>query len=128
MREHAVGADVMALDDVAAQRDHGIDLGVRKIGIAEAVAAVADLDADRARIDVGLVFPARDAGVPGPARLWHELPDLAALVDDVMARHLGDRITQARQRCRRVRGAGVVEQQNVGGELRRPRPVVGRGP
>src|SRR6185437_14498849 len=57
MREHAIGADFLALHDVLAERDHRIDLPLRKIRIAEVVAGIADLDSDRARIDVALAFP-----------------------------------------------------------------------
>ena len=61
----------------AAQRDRRRDLPRRKIGIAEIVAGIADLDADGARVDVGVACPDRHAGVPGALRLRHELDDRA---------------------------------------------------
>ena len=49
----------------AAQRDDRRDLPLGKIRIAEIVAGIADLDADRARVDVGVAAPGRHPGVPG---------------------------------------------------------------
>src|SRR6185295_5403750 len=49
MREHALAADWMARDDVAAQLDQRIDLRAGKIPIAVFVAGIDDLDPDRAR-------------------------------------------------------------------------------
>ena len=46
MRQHALAADDAAREDVAAERDHGVDLRIGKIPIAVLVARVRDLDAD----------------------------------------------------------------------------------
>ena len=71
--EHAMRRHVAAEHDAAAQRDHGGDLAQREIRIAPIVAAIDDLDPDRAGIDVFLAGPGGDAGVPGalgsPARI-----------------------------------------------------------
>src|SRR5450830_956618 len=59
------GNRAAAGDDRFAERDHRRDLPQRKITIAEFVPRIDDLDADRARIDIGLAGPGRYAGMPG---------------------------------------------------------------
>ena len=76
--------NAVAREDVAAERDHGVDLRVGEIAVAEFVPGIDDLDADRARIDVGHALPRRHAGMPGAPRFRHELIDAAVLVDEVV--------------------------------------------
>ena len=94
--EHAMRRNVAAEHDAAAQRDHGGDLAQRKIRIAPVVAAIDDLDADRAGIDVFLAGPQRRAGVPGalgsPARI-------------ARCGRPPARCSARRRRCRRCRAA-----------------------
>src|SRR6266702_7566577 len=89
MREHAMGRHLAAKHDAAAQRDHGGDLAQRKVRIAPVMAAIDDLDTDRAGVDVFLAGPMRRAGVPGALALWHALHDAAVFEHDVMRRNLG---------------------------------------
>ena len=109
MRRH-----VAAEHDAAAQRDHGGDLAQREIRIAPVVAAVDDLDPDRAGIDVFLAGPERHAGVPGALALGHALHDAAVLQHDVMRRYVGAGGAKLGDRAFHIRHAGVVQQDHVG--------------
>ena len=103
-------------------RHSAITAAIWRIGksrIAEIVSGIDDLDADRAGVDVGLARPGRHAGVPGAARLRHELHDAAVLVDEVMARHPRLGVAQPIERRLGALHAGVVQQDDVG--VRRPR-------
>src|SRR5204863_7097138 len=81
--KHPLPRDMASPDDVAAERDDGIDLRVGKIAIAEFVPRVDDLDADGARIDVGRAFPRSGASVPGALRFRHHLDDATVLIDEI---------------------------------------------
>ena len=91
--EHAIGPDLMALDDVAHQLDHqlhlfwrvGLKFGGAAVG-AGSVAQVHDLDADGVPVEHGMAVPRTDARVPGPAILIHQTIDARALFvgDEVM--------------------------------------------
>jgi hypothetical protein len=67
MGENVLRRDDVAEQDVAAEGDDPVDLPVGESPVAEFVARIDDLDADGARIDVGLAGPVRLAGVPGRA-------------------------------------------------------------
>ena len=77
-------ANVAARHDVAAERDDGVDLRIGKIAVAEFMSRIDDLDADRARVDIGDAFPRRSAAVPGAPRFRHELIDAAVFVDEIV--------------------------------------------
>jgi hypothetical protein len=89
MREHPMGRHLAAEHDAAAQRDHGRGLAQRKIRIAPVMAAIDDLDADRAGIDVFLAGPGRDAGMPGALGFRDALHDTAVFQHDVMRGNVG---------------------------------------
>src|SRR5262245_4824405 len=55
--EHAVRWNAVAREDAAAERRHGCDLTAWEIRIAVVVSRVDDLDADRARVEIGLARP-----------------------------------------------------------------------
>ena len=105
---------VAAEHDAAAQRDHGGDLAQREIRIAPVMAAVNDLDPDRAGIDVFLAGPARHAGMPGALALRHALHDAAVFQHDVVRRDLGARGAKLGDRAFHIRHAGVVQHDHVG--------------
>ena len=88
------------------------------------MAGIDQLDADRARVDVAMAAPERDAGVPGAAILRHQAEDAAVLLDHVVRADLRRRVAHPRQR--RVAGlhAGVVQHQHVDGRVA-ARVVVG---
>src|SRR6202022_4216850 len=83
MPEHAVGRHLAAEHDATAQRDHGGDLAQRKLRVAPVMAAIDDLDADRAGVDVFFAGPGCRAGVPGALGLRHALHDAAVFENDV---------------------------------------------
>ena len=92
--------------DAAAQRDHGGDLAQRKIRIAPVMAAIDDLDPDRAGIDVFLAGPRGHAGVPGALGFRHALHDAAVFQHDVMRRHVGAGGAELGDRAFHIRHAG----------------------
>src|SRR5262245_38209529 len=55
--EHAVGWNAVTREDAAAECRDGGDLAAREIGIAVVVTRIDDLDADRARVEVGFARP-----------------------------------------------------------------------
>ena len=112
--EDAGVGDRPALADIRHQFDHRAHLNIGERPVAELVAGVDDLDADRATVDVALALPERLAGVPGAARLRHEGEDAAVLLDHIVGRDPGRRIAQPRQRRLAGRHAGIVEQDHVG--------------
>ncbi len=119
MSEHAIRRHVAAEHDAAAQRDHRCDLAQRIIRIAPVMAAVDDLDADRAGIDVLFAGPAGDAGMPGALALRHALHDAAILQHDVMCGDLGAGGAELGDGALDVGHAGVMQHDHVG------LPVVG---
>ncbi len=106
--------DVAAEHDAAAQRDDSRGLAQREIRIAPVMAAVDDLDSDRAGVDVFLAGPGRNAGMPGPLGLGHALHDPAVLQHDVVGGHLGSRRAETGDRALDVRHPRVVQQDHVG--------------
>ena len=84
----------MSLGDAAAERDHRRDLRPAEIAIAEGMAGVHHLDADRQRVDVALAAPRAAAGVPGAIGLPHHLGDPPVLVHEVVGRHFADRVAE----------------------------------
>src|SRR5690348_11775153 len=62
MGEHTERRDRPTAEDVARERDHGLDLRVGEFRTAFVMPRVADFDPDRARIDVARAFPGRFAG------------------------------------------------------------------
>jgi hypothetical protein len=57
MGEDTIRRDHVTREEIAAKRDHGLDLRVREVRISEVMSGIGDLDTDRARIDVGLTGP-----------------------------------------------------------------------
>ena len=98
-----------------------------KSTIAEFVPRIDDLDADRARIDIGLAGPGRHAGVPGAPLLRHALHDAAVLEHHVMRRHFALRRAQPLERRFAGPHAGVVQQDHVGLAPELAFVVIGRG-
>src|SRR6266852_312090 len=131
MRQDAVRPDKMPAHNVPAQSNHLPDLRLGKIRIAEIVPRIGDLDADRARVDVLLAFPAGNAGMPGAARLGHALNDAAVVVDEIMRGYAGLRIAaDTAQTLERRLGAfhpGVVQHDHVRTPMTVPLAVVRRG-
>jgi hypothetical protein len=77
-------------DDVANERDDGVDLGGGEVGELDAwrsiVAHVHDLDADGARVELGVPTPKTLAGMPGAAILVdHAIDGRRLEADEVMA-------------------------------------------
>ena len=107
--------DLPPRDDVLAQRDDGRDLRGR-IGVgrpAVLMALMRDLDADRHVVHVGLAVPDAAAGVPGPARLGHELQQRAVGHYHVMGGDLHDRIAQQLDRGLAGRHARVMQDERI---------------
>ena len=75
----------MAAQNVAAKRLHRLHLRIGKFEVAELVAGIVDLDADRAGIEVGLAGPQALPGMPGALVLAHHLGDAPLLVDEIVA-------------------------------------------
>ncbi len=98
-----------------------VDLGVRERAVAEFVAGIDDLDADRDGIHIGLALPIGDPGMPGAALLRHQAIDAAILLDQVVAgdaRRIG--VGQAGQGLGPGGHAGIVQDDDV----RRPGALV----
>ena len=114
----------MARHDIAAELDQPIDLRVGKIAIAELVAGISDLDADRAGVDIGCALPRRRAGMPGAARFRHELVDAAVLIDEIVAGDTGFLVGEPRDRFFGGLHSGVMQQQDI--DARRACVVVRR--
>jgi hypothetical protein len=123
--EHAGGGNRMARQDVTTECDHGFDLQVGKVAVAEVVPRIDDLDADGVRVDVGHAVPRSQAGMPGAPRLRHELVDTTVLVDEIVRGDLHDRIAQPRAGGLARLHAGIVQQQHVDRAL--ALVVIGRG-
>src|SRR5208282_4023171 len=92
MPEHACARDRVAREDVLGERLECGDLRLGEIAVAELVARVDELDADRARVDVARTRPEALARVPGAPFLRDEAIAGAVLVDEVMAAHPGSRV------------------------------------
>ena len=78
------------------------------------MAAIDDLDPDRAGIDVFLAGPRGYPGVPGALGFRHALHDAAVFQHDVMRRHVGAGGAELGDRAFHIRHAGVVQQDHVG--------------
>ena len=114
MRQHPLRWNGPAAQDVETQRLHRAHLRVGKFAIAELVARIVDLDADGARIEVGLTRPIALARVPGALALRHHLGDAPLFIDEVMGRDLRLRAGQPFEgRVGRFH-AGVMQDQHVG--------------
>ena len=85
MGEQPMGGNGAAADNITAEIDHRVDLGAGKCRQAAVMAAIGDLDADGAGIDVALTGPAGGAGVPGAAILIDHLDDAAVLKDKIVS-------------------------------------------
>ncbi len=118
----------MAANQLAAQRFERRHLRLGERAVAELVARIDDLDADRARVDIGLAAPGRDTGMPGTPLLGHQAEDPAILLHHVVSADPGRCVAQAIERRRAGRHAGVMEDQHVDRRAIRPRVVVGRKP
>src|SRR5438552_4168590 len=103
--------DFLAQDDVAAQHGDGFHLGGGKGTVAEFVAGIDDLDADRALVDVGMAAPTADAGMPGAAVLADQRIDRAVFLDDVMRTDSAGRIGEPPARFLTALHAGVMQYQ-----------------
>ena len=108
--------------------DDGRDLNLRKIRVAVIMAAIGDLDADRAGVDVRLALPGGDAGMPGAPRLVDELGHGAVLGDDIVAGDLRFRRGEPGDRGLGARHVGVVQEQDVDRLALGARAMVRRGP
>ncbi len=87
MRQHVTRRDAVARHDVPREGDHRLHLFRREMRVTQRMAGIVDLDADGARIAVGLAFPARLPGMPGAHLFAHHLGDHALLVHQIVARH-----------------------------------------
>ncbi len=125
--EHTLGRDGVPPRDVTGERRHRPHLGAGKVGIAEHVSRVLDLDPDRCRVDVGLPCPVGNARMPGTHVLGHHLRDATAVVDHVVARDLARRPRQDLDRTRDGGQSRVVQDQDRGRVAGLARLDVGRG-
>ena len=75
MTDDVSSTDAMAILDVGDEGDQRVHLLVGKGLIAQFVARIDDLDADRDVVEVALALPARHAGVKGAPRLGHQPTD-----------------------------------------------------
>src|SRR5690625_4506272 len=126
----------MAHDSVArnapAHAQHGQQfqqhrhLRLREGAVAPLVARVDQLDPDRAIVDAALALPEGEPGVPGSATFRHKAPEGAVLLDAVVGRHPRGRIAEALDRLLAAAHAGVVQHDEVGITLIRPRVMVWR--
>jgi len=91
MGNDPAGRNGVAGKDAVTEGDDGVDLdvgigGKRAVRQRHVMAAIDDLDADGARIQVVVALPAGDAGMPGALVLADKLGDAAILPDHVMGR------------------------------------------
>ena len=105
--------DRVAREDIVTEQDQGLDLRFGKIAIAELVAGIGDLDADRARVDVGLARPEGFAGVPGALAFVDQPERAPVLEDEIVRRDGGARIAQPAKRLLGRVHAGVVQDEHV---------------
>jgi hypothetical protein len=98
----------------------------RKIRIIVIVAGIGDLDADRARIDVGFVGPETLAGMPCAQCLRHALHDVAVLEHVIMRGDFARGVAHPFQRALRLGHPGIMKQDHIGNALARAVAVVGR--
>ncbi len=105
--------DVPTRTDAVKQANYRVDLRRREVAIAEFVAGIDDLDADRTAIDVGVALPERHAGVPGAALFGHQAIDLASFVDAIVRRDLGLGIAHALKRRLGGSHAGIVQDAHI---------------
>ena len=103
----------MSLHDVAGEIEQRADLRLGKRFIAEFVARIDELDADRTAVDVALTRPIRDSRMPGAAFFRHVAIDAAVAIDRVMGGDFRLRIAEPRHRLFRRFHAGVVQHQHV---------------
>ena len=123
---HPLGPDGVAAQDVEAERLHASHLRLWEIAVAELVAGIMNLDADRAGVEVGFAGPQALPGMPGAFELAHHLGDASILVDKVVAGDL--RLFPGQPVERGVRGlhAGVMQHEHVRHAAVSPRLAVRR--
>jgi hypothetical protein len=112
--QHAICRDAVAADNVGRKPLRRAHLGLGKIQIAQLMARIVDLNADGARVEVGLAGPMRHARVPGAHAFGNHLRYAAVAADHVVA---GDLALGVRQPFDSLLGAvhaGVVQDQHVG--------------
>src|SRR2546430_14499378 len=97
MRQHPLGPDTPARDNVFAERDDGLDLRRRILWQAPPMSRIGDFDPDRNVVHVALAGPAAVARMPSAARLWNELEEASVLPHKIVRRHLLRRITKLPQ-------------------------------
>jgi hypothetical protein len=124
--QHAMGRDGMSAEDLRGQRLERLHLRLGKRPIAAGMAGIDQLDADRARVDVGGASPGADPRMPGPPLLRHQPIDRAVLIDAVMGAHPRRRIGHALQRRLGAQHVRIMQQQDVDAAIG-PRVLVGRG-
>src|SRR5580704_4241710 len=127
MRQHPLGPDAPARDNILAERDDGFDLS-RWIGWRAApIAGIGDFDPDRNIVHVALSGPNAAARVPGAARLRHELEEASVLPHKIVRRHFRRRITKLPQGGLSSRQAGIMQENRVWRPAALALAVVGRG-
>ena len=126
MRQHPLRRDRIAGENIARQRDYGVDLRGGKRREPELMAAIDDFDADRTGVDVGLSLPVATAGMPRAERFRHHLDDASVLMNDVVAGDLALRIAQPVLGTLPRFHAGVMQDNHVDGRVRRTVVEVGR--
>ena len=127
MRQHPLGPDTPARDNILAERDDGFDLR-RWIGWrAPPLAGIGDFDPDRNIVHVALAGPSAAARVPGAARLRHQLEETSILPHEVMRRHFRRRIAKLPQGGLSGRQASVMQENRIWRPAAFALAVVGRG-
>jgi hypothetical protein len=102
MADDADGMNRMARQHVLEEVDHDGDLRPGIIGQTKVMAAIDDLDADGARIQIAGAAPTRYAGMPSPPAFIDHAKDTPIFLDDVMRRDFRVRIAQPVDRARPV--------------------------
>jgi len=113
MRQHPLRRDPPARDNILAEPDDGFDLRRRIGGRAAPVPRIGDFNPDRDIVHVSLAGPIAAAGVPGAARLRHELQQAAILQHEIMRRHFRDRVAKLPQGGLSGRQASVMQDDRV---------------
>ena len=125
MAKDALRCDPPPHRDIAAERDDRRNLCLRKIRQAAGMPGIGDLDADGERIDIHFACPETLAGMPGAARLRHELQHAPVLMYEIMAGDLAFVATQPVERAIRRAHAGIMEKDHVRQAAIRPLAMIG---
>src|SRR3546814_18468082 len=90
MADIGAGHDLVPRGDIAEQGQQRIDLYGGEFAIAEFMARIDQLDADRTRVDVADATTGGHAGMQGALPLLDQPVDGAVLAEDVMGPDLGN--------------------------------------